>query len=81
MATTTHTQPDDTVQGSNPENRSENMLPTGADDSADDGRFDVAEEVSLDQQSDSSRKVGQLPDDDAAKALADSIDEKTQTGM
>ena len=81
MATTTNSQPDESVQGSNPENRSESMLATGADDSGDDGRFDVAEEVSLDQQSDSSRKVGQLPDDEAARALADSIEEKTQTGM
>jgi hypothetical protein len=37
--------------------RSENLLP--ADDGKDDGRFDVAEEVNLDQQSDSARRVGQ----------------------
>lgn len=65
----------------NPENRSDNLLPTDGDDSADDGRFEVAEEVSMDQQSDSSRKVGQVADDDAAEALAASIEEKTQTGM
>lgn len=40
--------------------RSDNLLP--ADDSAD-GRFEVAEEVNLDQQSDDARRVGQAPDD------------------
>lgn len=45
-------------QGGN-EQRSEGLLPAGDDD---DGRFDVAEEVNLDQQSDKLRKVGQLPD-------------------
>jgi hypothetical protein len=45
-------------QGGN-EQRSEGLLPAGKDD---DGRFDVAEEVNLDQQSDKLRKVGQLPD-------------------
>jgi hypothetical protein len=39
--------------------RSENLLPPGQDDS--DGRFDVAEEVNLDQQSDAARRVGQAP--------------------
>jgi hypothetical protein len=39
-------------------NRSENLLPAGDDD---DGRFDVAEEVSLDQQSDAARSIGQAP--------------------
>lgn len=64
-----------------PEPRADNLFPTDNDDSGDDGRFDVAEEVSLDQQTDSSRKVGQVSDEDAAAALADSIDEKTQTGI
>jgi hypothetical protein len=45
------------------EQRSEGLLPAGK---AEDGRFDVAEEVNLDQQSDQLRKVGQLPDDKAA---------------
>jgi hypothetical protein len=40
-------------------NRSENLLPPGQDDS--DGRFDVAEEVNLDEQSDAARRVGQAP--------------------
>lgn len=43
-------------QGS--EQRSEGLLPAGT---SDDGRFDVAEEVNLDQQSDTTRRVGQLP--------------------
>lgn len=64
-----------------PETRSDNLFPTGQDDSGDDGRFEVAEEVSLDQQSDGSRKVGQVSDEDAAAALAESIEEKTQTGI
>jgi len=54
--------------------RSENLLP--ADDGAggeDDGRYNVAEEVSLDQQSDASRRVGQPPKGIASDALADSL--------
>jgi len=66
----------------NPENRSDNLLPTDGDDSGDDGRFEIAEEVSLDQQSDSSRRVGQVAEDDASsQALAESIEEKAQTGL
>jgi hypothetical protein len=41
-------------------NRSENLLPPGKDDS--DGRFDVAEEVNMDQQSDAARRIGQAPE-------------------
>jgi hypothetical protein len=44
-------------------NRSENLLPAGRDDQ--DGRFDVAEEVNLDQQSDTARRVGQANPDPA----------------
>ena len=40
-------------------NRSENLLP--GDEGAEDGRFEVAEEVSLDIQGDDTRRVGQLP--------------------
>jgi hypothetical protein len=40
--------------------RSENLLP---DDDAQDGRYDVAEEVNLDQQSDQLRRVGKPPRD------------------
>jgi hypothetical protein len=42
------------------ENRSESLLPG---DDADDGRYDVAEEVNLDQQSDQLRRVGKAPTD------------------
>lgn len=38
--------------------RSENLLPG---DDAEDGRYDVAEEVNLDQQSDQLRRVGKPP--------------------
>ena len=40
-------------------NRSENLLP--GEEGAEDGRFEVAEEVNLDMQSDDTRRVGQLP--------------------
>jgi hypothetical protein len=56
--------------------RSENLLPAG---DADDGRFDVAEEVNLDQQSDAARHIGQapanpIPDVPGAKAPDDQDD-------
>lgn len=70
-----------TTPSATPETRSDNLFATDNDSSGDDGRFDIAEEVSLDQQTDSSRKVGQVSDADAAEALADSIEEKTQTGI
>lgn len=47
--------------------RSEGLLPAG---DKDDGRFDVAEEVNLDQQSDKMRRVGQAPDISAAEVRA-----------
>ncbi len=40
-------------------NRSENLLP--GEEGAEDGRFEVAEEVNLDMASDDTRRVGQLP--------------------
>jgi hypothetical protein len=43
-----------------PAQRSESLLPG---DDADDGRYDVAEEVNLDQQSDQLRRVGKPPKD------------------
>lgn len=64
-----------------PETRSENLFATDADDSGADGRFEVAEEVSLDQQTDSSRRVGQIADDDVAGALAPAADDNTGTGI
>jgi hypothetical protein len=62
-------QPATPAQGGQ-ESRSENLLP--ADDAAD-GRYDVAEEVSLDQQADATRRVGQAPKGTASDALADSL--------
>lgn len=46
--------------------RSASLLPAGDDDP--DGRFAVAEEVSLDQQSDEARRIGTLPPDPAPGA-------------
>nr|WP_314542905.1 hypothetical protein [uncultured Massilia sp.] len=61
-----------------PEQRSENLLPTdggngNADTAGDDGRYEVAEEVNLDQQSDLARRVGKPPKGIASDALADSL--------
>jgi len=53
--------------------RSEDLLPAGAADNTADGRFNVAEEVSLDQQSDATRRVGKAPKGIASDALADSL--------
>lgn len=51
--------------------RSDNLLPD--DGKSGDGRFAVAEEVSLDQQSDTARRVGQAPAGAAADAVAESL--------
>lgn len=51
--------------------RSENLLP--GEEGAEDGRFDVAEEVSLDQHSDEARRVGQMPGNGIADALPDAL--------
>jgi hypothetical protein len=48
----------DPGQAQRAHDRSENLLPA---DDADDGRYDVAEEVNLDQQSDRLRRVGKPP--------------------
>ncbi|MFC5547049.1 hypothetical protein [Massilia aerilata] len=53
--------------------RSEDLLPAGAADNTADGRFEVAEEVNMDQQSDATRRVGKAPKGIAADALADSL--------
>jgi hypothetical protein len=58
MATSGQPETTRQVQGGTA-HRSDNLLP--ADDKADDGRFDVAEEVNLDQQSDKTRHIGQAP--------------------
>ena len=55
--------PEDKQQGAQPGtdafNRSENLLP--GDEGAEDGRFEVAEEVNLDMAADDTRRVGQMP--------------------
>jgi len=53
--------------------RSEDLLPAGAADNTADGRFEVAEEVNMDQQSDATRRVGKAPKGIASGALADSL--------
>jgi len=53
--------------------RSEDLLPAGAADNPADGRFEVAEEVNMDQQSDATRRVGKAPKGIASDALADSL--------
>jgi hypothetical protein len=50
----------DPGQSQRAHDRSENLLPG---DDAQDGRYDVAEEVNLDQQSDQLRRVGKPPKD------------------
>ena len=52
------------------ENRSENLLPP---EGGEDGRFDVAEEVNSDQQSDEARRVGKPPEGAASDALAETL--------
>ena len=52
------------------ENRSENLLPG---DDGGDGRYEVAEEVNLDQQSDQLRRVGHAPKGIASDALPESL--------
>jgi hypothetical protein len=58
----------DPGQAQRAENRSENLLPG---DDADDGRYGVAEEVNLDQQSDRLRRVGKPLKSIASKDLPD----------
>lgn len=65
MASTDQHDPGNAGGGSAQPNRSENLLPPGKDDS--DGRFDVAEEVNLDQQSDAARHIGQAPEHPAPR--------------
>ena len=50
-------QPQDKQSKTDELNRSENLLP--GEEGAEDGRFEVAEEVNLDMQSDDARRVGQ----------------------
>jgi hypothetical protein len=64
---------DDKRDDKRDDNRSENLLPAGAADQSADGRFEVAEEVNLDQQSDATRRVGQTPEGIASDAVAESL--------
>lgn len=52
--------------------RSEGLLP--GTEGGEDGRFEVAEEVSLDQQSDQARQIGQAPN-----GIVDSLPEALKT--
>ena len=61
------------VPAGDQDNRSDNLLP--GDEGAEDGRFDVAEEVNLDQQSDEARRIGQAP----SQGIADAIPEALRT--
>jgi hypothetical protein len=60
----------DPGQAQRAENRSESLLPG---DDAKDGRYDVAEEVNLDQQSDQLRRVGKPPKGIASSALPEAL--------
>lgn len=51
--------------------RSDALLP--GTEGLDDGRFGVAEEVSLDQQPDEARRIGQGPSNGIADALPESL--------
>ncbi|WP_020654070.1 hypothetical protein [Massilia niastensis] len=53
------------------DSRSDTLLP--GEEGAGDGRFDIAEEVSLDQQSDEARRVGQGPHNGIADSLPDAL--------
>jgi len=55
--------------------RSENLLPTDGQNDGQDGQFNVAEEVNLDQQGDMARRVGKAPEGIASAAVADSLAE------
>lgn len=59
------------IAGGGQEQRSENLLP--GEEGFEDGRFDVAEEVSLDQHSDEARRVGQMPANGNADAVPDAL--------
>jgi hypothetical protein len=59
------------IAGGGQDQRSENLLP--GEGGAEDGRFDVAEEVSLDQHSDEARRVGQMPENGIADAVPEAL--------
>lgn len=62
---------DAAVAAGGQEQRADNLLP--GDEGAADGRFDVAEEVSLDQHSDEARRIGQAPNNGIADAVPESL--------
>lgn len=62
---------DKPIAGGGQDQRSENLLP--GEEGAEDGRFDVAEEVSLDQHSDEARRVGQMSENGIADAVPDAL--------
>jgi len=63
--------PNAAVTAGGEEQRSENLLP--GEEGFEDGRFDVAEEVSLDQHSDEARRIGQAPGNGIADALPEAL--------
>lgn len=63
--------PDAPVPAGGEDNRADNLLP--GEEGASDGRFDVAEEVSLDQHSDEARRIGQGPSQGIADALPEAL--------
>lgn len=70
------TQADNQPQAEPP--RADNLLPK--DEADDDGRFEVAEEVSLDQQSDTLHHVGEIHAGDSADALAETLKDDKEDG-
>jgi hypothetical protein len=73
MATTEQHAPDAAAGNVAGPTRSDNLLPPGEEDS--DGRFEVAEEVNLDEQSDAARRIGQAPDQPAPNVPGAAPDE------
>ena len=63
--------PGNPVPAGGQDQRAENLLP--GEEGFEDGRFDVAEEVSLDQHSDEARHIGQAPNNGIADALPESL--------
>lgn len=57
-------------------------LSQSGDDSAEDGRYSVAEEQNFDQQSDQARRVGQAPEGqgDPSEAMAKSLRQEDTAG-
>lgn len=70
------TQADNQPQAGTP--RADNLLPK--DDADDDGRFEIAEEVSLDQQSDTLHHVGEIHAGESADALAETLKDDKSDG-